>query len=163
MRSKRFSVAVMTALVPLSLLTACGSTDNADAPRTSSQAQSTLQVSEQWVKAAPDGMTALFGTLTNTGNTELRVVSGSSPSAGMVQLHEVSDGQMREKQGGYAIAPHGSLTLKPGADHIMLMDLTGPIVAGQEVTVTLRMADGSTQAVTALARDFAGNQENYGK
>ncbi len=161
----RTAAALLAAVAPVLILSACSSSDGDKAGSSASQQQSALAVSDQWVKAAPDGMTAMFGKLTNNGDAEIRVVGGESPAAGMVQLHEMSaqDGTMamREKKDGYVIAPHSSLELAPGADHIMLMDLRGPITAGQEVTVELLLADGSKQTVTAVARDFAGNQENY--
>lgn len=151
-------IAALAAAGSLFLLAACGNDDGAAPARP-------LSVTDQWVKAAPDGMTALFATLANTSDAEIRVVSGSTPVAGKVELHETvaHDGAtvMKEKKDGYAIPAHGSLALTPGGDHIMLMDLKQPIVAGQTVTVDLRLADGSTEKVTAVARDFAGNQENY--
>lgn len=153
----RLLCAVLATIAAASFLTACGDDDKTT--------PAALTVTDQWVKAAPSGMTAMFGTLTNDGDSEIRVVSGTSDIAGKVELHEMVDegGQsvMREKKGGYAIPAHGTVKLAPGGEHIMLMDLKKPIVAGQTVVVTLRLADGSTHAVTAIARDFSGNQENY--
>lgn len=165
-RKYRPAAALMAAAAPLLILTACSSNDTTPAAESSASAQqSALVVTDQWVKAAPEGMTALFGTLTNNSDAEIRVVSGSSDVAGKVELHEVvsEGGQnvMQEKKDGYAIPAHGSLTLKPGAEHVMLMDLKKPITAGETVTVELRLSDGTTQTVSAVARDFAGNQENY--
>lgn len=161
----RTAAALLAAVAPVLILSACSSDDSGKAGTSASQEQASLVVSDQWVKAAPSGMTAMFGTLTNNGDSEIRVVGGESPVAGMVQLHEMSaqDGTMamREKKDGYLIPAHGSLQLAPGADHIMLMDLKEPIAAGQDVSVQLMPSDGSTQTVTAVARDFAGNQENY--
>lgn len=165
-RKYRPAAALIAAAAPLLILTGCSSSDSTPAAESSaSAAQSPLVVTDQWVKAASEGMTAMFGTLANHSDAEIRVVSGSSDVAGKVELHEVlaEGGQnvMREKKDGYAIPAHGSLTLKPGAEHVMLMDLKQPITAGQTVEVTLRLSDGSTQTVSAVARDFAGNQENY--
>ncbi|GAC58408.1 hypothetical protein GOHSU_38_00470 [Gordonia hirsuta DSM 44140 = NBRC 16056] len=165
-RTFRPAAAIVAAAAPLLILTGCSSTDSSPAADSAAaQQQDRLVVTDQWVKAAPEGMTALFATLTNPGDSEVRVVSGTSPAAGKVELHEmaVSGGEnvMREKKDGFVIPGRGTLTLAPGGDHIMLMDLKGPINAGQTVEVDLRMADGSTQKVRAMARDFAGNQENY--
>ncbi|MGU3502780.1 copper chaperone PCu(A)C [Mycobacterium sp. C31M] len=124
-----------------------------------------VAIEEQWAAATDDGMAALFGTLTNAGGTEARVTSGTSPAAGMVELHEVvgeaGSKTMQAKDGGLVIPPGGSHELVPGGDHVMLMDLTGPLAPGAEVTVTLAFEDGSTLPVTAQVRDFAGANEEY--
>jgi periplasmic copper chaperone A len=68
---------------------------------------------------------------------------------------------MQEKKGGFTIPAKGSLELAPGGNHLMLMDLTGPIKAGDDVTFTLTMKDGSTYEFTAPAKDYTGANENY--
>lgn len=151
----RLAAAFVAAAASLLVLAGCSSTDS------TVPANEALAVSDQWVKAAPEGMTAMFATLSNHSDSEIRVVSGSTEVAEKVELHEVTDGVMQEKKDGYAIPAHGSLTLSPGAEHIMLIGLKQPIVAGQTVVVELRLSDGTTTKVDALARDFAGNQEEY--
>lgn len=126
----------------------------------------TVQVSEQWAGAADAGTTAVFGTLTNTGHHDVRIVSATSPAAGTVELHEVvSDGSgsktMRPKDGGLSIAAGGTHELVPGGDHVMLMDLKAPLQPGADVPVSLVFEDGSSLPVTAQVRDFAGGNENY--
>lgn len=159
-RSLRAATILLSVAAPLLVLTACG--DDNDTP--TSEADQ-LTVSDQWVKAAPDGMTSAFGTFTNTGDRQVRIVSASSAVAASTELHEVVESggtsTMREKKDGFAVPAGKSLTLKPGAEHIMLMGLKQPITTGESVQIELRFADGSTQTVTALARDFSGNQEDY--
>ncbi|MGA5534478.1 copper chaperone PCu(A)C [Mycolicibacterium nivoides] len=126
----------------------------------------TVHVSEQWASAADTGMTAVFGTLKNTGHHDVRIVSATSPAAGMVEVHEVvSDGggskTMRPKEGGLTIAAGGTHELVPGGDHLMLMDLKAPLQPGADVPVSLMFDDGSSLPVTAQVRDFAGGNENY--
>lgn len=43
----------------------------------------------------------------------------------------------------------------------MLMGLTAPLQAGQEVSLTLTFADQSTVEVSAPVKDFAGADETY--
>jgi hypothetical protein len=124
-----------------------------------------ITVRDPWIKTADTGNSALFGTLVNGGDKELTVVSGTSTAAAMVELHEVVkvDGKMvmRPKTGGYVVPANGTHELAPGADHVMLMHLTKPIKAGDEVTVTLTLSDGSTVTITAMAKPFAGGGESY--
>ncbi|UVY84654.1 copper chaperone PCu(A)C [Brachybacterium sp. NBEC-018] len=125
-----------------------------------------LSLADAWVKSAESGMSAVFGTLTNASSSAVTLVGAASSAAGMVQLHETNaDGSggmsMKEKEGGFAIPAGGELRLEPGGDHIMLMDLTAPLLAGDAVEVTLQFAGGAELPITATVKDFAGAQENY--
>jgi copper(I)-binding protein len=156
----------LTAAVSLLVgsLVSCSKTDTASTENRD-QGSSVVTVADQWVKAAPSGMTAVFGTLKNSGAKEVTVVSASSPVAGEVELHEVvgqpGSTTMRPKDDGFAIPGGGSHVLAPGGDHIMLMDLKGPLQAGAEVEVTLSFNDGSSLPFSAQVRDFEGAAENY--
>ncbi|MGN7210298.1 copper chaperone PCu(A)C [Brachybacterium paraconglomeratum] len=125
-----------------------------------------LTLVDPWVKAAEQGMTSAFGTLTNATGRALQLISASTPSAGMVELHEtMGDGSggmsMQEKEGGFPIPDGGELVLEPGGDHLMLMDLSAPLRPGDEVELTLQCEDGTELVVTATVKDFAGAQEHY--
>ena len=125
-----------------------------------------LTLVDPWVKAAEEGMTSAFGTLTNATGRALQLISASTPSAGMVELHEtMGDGSggmsMQEKEGGFPIPDGGELVLEPGGDHLMLMDLSAPLRPGDEVELTLQCEDGTELVVTATVKDFAGAQEHY--
>jgi periplasmic copper chaperone A len=127
---------------------------------------STVTIGDQWASSADMGMAAVFGTLTNTGRHEARVVGGESPLAGRVEVHEVTPDAtgtkvMRPKEGGIPVPAGGSHELVPGGDHIMLMDLKEPLKPGADVDLTVLFEDGSTLPVTAQIRDFAGADEDY--
>lgn len=143
----------------MAVATACGSSD------TTGPHADSITVSDAWIKASDTEMTAEFGTLTNDSDSDIHLVGGSSEIAGKIEIHETveTDGAMamREADGGLAIPANGSLTLDPGGDHLMLMDLREPINAGDTVVVTLEFGDGSTKEVSATARDFLGNNEKY--
>jgi len=70
-----------------------------------------------------------------------RLVSGETPAAGKLEIHEmsVSDGvmKMRPIDGGLALAPGQTVKLVPGGYHLMLIDLKKPLKAGDKVPVTL--------------------------
>ncbi|WP_040796777.1 copper chaperone PCu(A)C [Nocardia higoensis] len=158
---RRIAGLAAVAIAPL-LLSAC-SGDNSPAEATAAE---TVTIQDQWIKAADSGMSAAFGSLTNSGGREATIVSASSPASERVELHEVvvdagGAKTMREKDGGFVLPAGGTLTLAPGGEHLMFMDLHGPLRTGSEVPVTLSFADGSTTTFTAQVRDFAGNQENY--
>lgn len=147
------------------LLAACSA--NTDAPETTSgPAAESVTIADAWVKAADDGMSSAFGELHNSGADDVTVVSATTDAADMIELHETVENEagamvMREIEGGFVIPASGALVLEPGADHIMLMGLTGAMAAGQEISFTLTFSDDSTYEFTAPVKDYAGANESY--
>jgi copper(I)-binding protein len=144
-------------------LTGCAS---AAAPAENEPAGDSVEIADAWIKATDEDMSAAFGTLTNDSDQDVTIVSAETDAAGMVELHETVENEagemvMREIEGGFSIPAGGSLLLEPGADHIMLMGLTGALAAGDEVTVTLTFSDDTTYAFTAPVKDYSGANENY--
>ncbi|SIS14246.1 copper chaperone PCu(A)C [Microbacterium sp. RURRCA19A] len=155
----RLSALALAATVALS---GCAST----APAPAVPAADSFSTTDVWVKAADAGMSAGFGELRNDGDTDLTVVSATSPSTSAMELHETvqnESGQMvmRPVEGGFVIPAHGAITLEPGGDHLMFMDVTTPLRVGDETTITLTFSDDSTAEITAPVKEFAGANENY--
>ncbi|MFD0556172.1 hypothetical protein FB566_1406 [Stackebrandtia endophytica] len=162
LRAVASAAALFTALV---LLAACGGDATADQTADdSADTAAILEISDAWVKTAESGMSAVFATVTNPGDTDVAVV-GAQSELSVVELHEVAmvDGEMkmREKDGGFVIPAQSGHQLEPGGDHLMLIDIDRPIQAGDEVTVTLTLDTGETITFTAIAKDFAGGNEEY--
>lgn len=127
-------------------------------------------VTDAWAKAtdggAAEAMTGVFGTLVNDSGEDVLVVAASSPAAARVELHTTAMGDdgsmvMTPVEDGFVVPAHGEHALEPGGDHLMLMELTEPLEPGAEVALTLETADGDTVEVVAVARTFAGGQEEY--
>lgn len=138
------------------------STETADA---AAQADA-FTITDPWVKAAKEGMTAVFGTMADTGDQEIVVTEATSDIATMMELHETvakDDGSMamQPKEGGFSIPAGGEHELAPGGDHLMVMGLTRPLKAGEMVTVTVTFADGSTTDFEATVKNFSGADEKY--
>ncbi|WP_229662109.1 copper chaperone PCu(A)C [Agromyces bauzanensis] len=131
-----------------------------------SVAEASVILTDGWAKAAETGMTAVFGSLENAGSEDLVVVAVESDAAESAELHEmVGDGSgtmsMREKDGGFPIAAGDHLHLEPGGNHIMLLGLTAPLLAGDEVALEISFDDGSTIEVTVPVKDYEGANESY--
>lgn len=109
-------------------------------------------------------MTAIFGTLVNESNEDIEIVAfSSSVDAGINEIHETVDGQMREMEEPLIIPAGESVALEPGGAHFMLMDVKEPVMAGDEVTVTVELADGSTEEFDDIpVRTIGAGDENYG-
>ncbi|KHO28517.1 copper chaperone PCu(A)C [Corynebacterium minutissimum] len=118
------------------------------------------------VRAMEEGsdMTAIFGTLHNTTDKDISVVGfTSSIEAKQYQIHEVVDGVMQEKDGGFNIPAGEAVKLEPGSYHFMLMGVAEPIMAGEHVTMTLELGDGSTVELGDIpVRSIGAGDENYG-
>jgi copper(I)-binding protein len=106
-------------------------------------------------------MSAAFMTITNDTGEEVTLVGGSTDVSERVEIHEVVDGVMRPIDGGLVIADGTTSTLKPGGNHVMLMGLTQDLKAGDEVSLTLKFADGESVKVTAPVKDVSAGEEPY--
>jgi hypothetical protein len=132
----------------LAALLACGAARAGDAPP--------LKVEEGWVRAVPPSLTdtAAFMRLKNTGDTPLRVTGGKASIAAMGMLMKTTRKTVQGVEvlgmGGLDfidIPPHSEHVLKPGGDHLMLMNLSAHPHPGDMVTVTLEFDPGH-QTVT---------------
>ena len=168
-----------TALASLVLLplAACGAGDagkpapdedsaGSDGGGVDATASGTITVTDPWVKAAEDGMTAAFGTVANGTSGDLVLTGVTTSASSEVQLHETSpDGSggmsMQEKEGGFELPAGEELVLEPGGHHLMLMDLTEPLRPGDQVELTLVFSEGTEHPFTATVKDFSGAQEHY--
>lgn len=120
----------------------------------SAHAQTT--VTDPWVRGtvAQQKATGLFVQLTSAQGGKL--VSGSSPLAGSVEIHEMAmvNDVMKMRQVPALDLPAGKpVALKPGGYHLMLMDLKQALPAGSTVPVTLVVegADGKRETLTLQA------------
>lgn len=174
----------LASLAMITTLSACGSSQTAATSPSSAPSSTTtasgsaseaskasvgLELQDAYAKAEKASgemaMSAVFGTLNNASGAEITVVKATSDVASAVELHEVvMDGQARKMQpkpGGFLVPAGGSVELKPGGFHIMLMGLQRDIRPGDTVTVALELSTGSTLTVDAIGRDMANAQESY--
>lgn len=146
-------------------LVACGSDDADTDAADTTQTEAAVTVDDAWVKATEGEMTGSFGVISNSGDTDLTVVSATTTASDRTELHEVVmiDGEMKmtEKDEGFVVPAGGEHVLEPGADHVMVMDLQEPIAAGDSIDVTLVLDDGSEVTYSAQAREAEVGDEEY--
>ena len=130
-----------------------------------SASSGTLKIEGAWVKASKGGMTGVFGKITNSGDKPVKITGASSTATDTVQLHTTtkgSDGGTKMEQvHEFTIEPGATLELKPGGDHIMLMDMGCSLAAGGATTVTVKTEDGASLEFKPVARDYQGAKEEY--
>ena len=114
-------------------------------------------VSEPWVRGtvAQQTATGAFMQITSTGGG--RLVSVSTPAAGIAEIHEMkmegSTMQMRALPQGLPLPAGKAVEFKPGGYHLMLLNLKAPLKAGDSVTLTLvvESANGKTETLHVKA------------
>lgn len=180
-RTRRLTAVALLTLAAPAALTACSSDDSgisgdsksaaSSAPVTSTSATSSADAtmasritpSDTWAKAADSGMSAAFGTLKNTGTKPI-VITGARGDAGPVQLHvtqRTATGMEMKETKSFTVPAGGSLELKPGSSHLMFMNLSHALKAGETQKLTVTFEDGSHTDVSFPVRAYDGAKEKY--
>lgn len=113
---------------------------HAASPVTAEAVQGTVQVSNAWIRATVKGQQAAGGFMDLTSAQASTLVGVETKVAKHAELHEmVMDGDvMRMRVIDALPLPAGvTVSLKPGAHHLMLTDLKRPLVEGESVALTL--------------------------
>jgi periplasmic copper chaperone A len=130
---------------------------------------STITVEKPWARATPAGATtgAVYMTLANKTDTADRLTAASSDAANKVQVHEMAVVKgimkMRELANGLAIPANGSVTLKPGGYHVMLIGLKKGLIAGQTLPLTLTFAKAGNISVSVPIQAIGATQGSMGE
>jgi len=99
-----------------------------------------VTVHDPWVRATVPEQKTTGGFMTLTSPTDARLVSVSSPIAGLTEVHQMTmeNGVMRMRAVSSIEIPAGKqVQLKPGGFHIMLMNLKRQVKEGETVPITL--------------------------
>jgi hypothetical protein len=146
MSARRAASLLLIALIATALI-ACSS---------GGSASGSLTVSGAWVRVptSPD-TTAAYLTIVNGTSTDDALVSASSTAAASVSIHETTT---ESGMTGMHMVPSiripggGTVELKPGGYHIMLMGLTGDLKAGATIQLVLTFEHAGVVTVTAEVR-----------
>jgi copper(I)-binding protein len=113
----------------------------------------TVQVAGAVCRPTPVGRQMTGCYLTLTAATANRLVSVTSPAANLVQIHEsrIESGMMmmNELKEGLPLPAGETVALAPGGNHLMLLGVEEPLVAGDTVALTLTFESSSPVEVTA--------------
>jgi hypothetical protein len=102
-----------------------------------------LRVTEVWSRATPPSVKvgAAYFTVENLNNRPDTLLAVASPVAERVEMHThvMMDGMMMMHQlDSVEVPTQGNLEFKPGGNHVMLIGLERPLVAGERFPMTLR-------------------------
>ena len=111
---------------------------------TSALAQS-VDIKDAWTRSTVQGQKATGAFMKLTAKEGAKLVGGSSPVAGVVEVHEMKmEGdvmKMRAVPGGLELPAGKAVELKPGGYHVMLMDLKAPLMKDTTIPLTLIFKD----------------------
>jgi len=103
-----------------------------------------LVIENPRARATPPGAPVSGGYMMihNNGKEADRLIGGSAPFAGKVEIHEMAmEGdvmKMRELENGLEIPPGGMVTLKPGGFHVMFMQMKEQLKEGEKQKIKLQ-------------------------
>jgi copper(I)-binding protein len=162
-------------------LTACAAPPAA-APAAQSGTASDISVTSAWARPALGGMPAMdatkdpnatagsmdhgsmtmgaisaaYLTLENKGGADT-LISASGDVAEMIQVHETKekDGMMmmEEAKAGIPVPANGTVEMKPGGIHVMLMNLKHDLKVGDTFKLTLKFQSGKEVSVDVPVRE----------
>lgn len=107
--------------------------------------ESGIEIADAWARPGRlNGVTAIYMNVLNGSADTDTLISLSSSSAGLVELHEtyeLADDMMGMREAENPIFPGREVvTMQPGGLHVMLMQLTQSLNEGDEVDLILNFA-----------------------
>lgn len=105
--------------------------------------RSELRIENPVIRLVPEiaNTTAGFMKIYNNTGKNDRLINATSSISEITELHEMFEEngvmKMRRKEGGILIPDKTTTELKPGADHIMFINLKKPLNKGEKVIVEL--------------------------
>lgn len=119
----------------------------------SADAGETIQLARAWARATPAAAPAgaAFLTVENPGAEADAIVGAAAPVAGVAELHThaMEGGVMKmRKVERIEVPAHGSVDLKPGGLHVMLIGLKAPLAEGQSFPLVLTFAKAGAVETT---------------
>ena len=123
-------------------------------------APSDPRVESAWARPAKVGATsAAYFTIEQNGDADDRLLSVSA-DVGEASLHRSSNengiARMRPIEDGIAVAGKASVALRPGGDHVMLMNVNRDLAAGDKVALRLQFEKAGEKTAMAVVGNDGG-------
>jgi periplasmic copper chaperone A len=113
---------------------------------------SKVEFSNGWIKQLPPvvPMRAGYVKITNSSKQDVSITGMQSDAFETVEMHETTmkDGVMKMVQReSWVIPANGSIELKPGSKHIMLINPIHPLAIGDKVDLIVTFSDLKAQKI----------------
>ncbi len=114
-----------------------------------------------WIAEAPPVSKVLAGymSIKNTGNKDQKIISAQSDEFSSVEFHrtiEKNGMASMQHQTSLLIPAGGSLALKPGDYHMMLLKPVRKLRAGDKATFRFQLENGHSINATAVVKKASG-------
>ena len=142
---------VLILLMAAATMAACGSISPASSgPK--------ITVKDPWSRPSPlvGGNGVVYMELINQGGSDDILLGAETNIAEVAELHETKmegDVMKMSPVPNIKIPAGGSVSLKPGGLHIMLIKLKQELISGQKITLTLNFEKSGPMTITAEVRD----------
>ena len=115
-----------------------------------------IEIDRPWSRATPRGAKVASGyvKITNAGTTPDRLVGASFALSAKSEIHGLKD--------GLEIKPGATVELKPGAHHLMFIDLTRALAKGDRVKGTLTFEKAGTVEVEYVVEAIGATPPQHG-
>ncbi len=125
-----------------------------------------IVINQPYARATPPNAvtSAVFLQLINNAEQDRKLVAAKTPAAKKVELHDViHDGDIMKmrKIESINLPAQSQVSLKPGNKHIMLFDLTKPLVEGENIKIELLFANGEKQTIQAPIKHVMGGMKHH--
>lgn len=125
-----------------------------------------IEIVNAYARAVPPSApnSAAFMLIHNHSDAERHLISAESDVSEVTELHNHinDDGVMRMRQVPRITVPaKGSVELKPGSFHVMLIGLEKPLKEGDQVHLKLNFDDGSQQQLAIKAKKMMHKMMNH--
>lgn len=149
-------------LLPILLISVFSLSATAE-PRPST---SSLVFEDAWIAEAPpvSKVLAAYMSISNTGNTDIRLVSAQSKDFGSIEFHRTIDkeGMASMQHQPYLLVPAGGkLILEPGDYHMMLFNPGRKLRAGDESSFQFKLDTGNTINATAIVKKVSTEDSHH--
>jgi copper(I)-binding protein len=118
-----------------------------------------ISIANPSVRASDSTTSAVYFTIKNGGAAD-KLLSVSTGAAKVTQIHEtVTDGpstSMKQVE-GVDVPAKGQVALSPGGYHVMLIDLTAPLVEGSTIELKLIFEKAGEMDVTVPVKSIAAS------
>ena len=106
-------------------------------------AQAQVEIDKAWARATAPGAPVAGGymTIRNKNTAADRLIGASSAAAARVELHvHIKEGEVIKMRqvAAYDVPASGTFELKPGAAHLMFLQIARPFKEGDKIPVKLR-------------------------
>jgi periplasmic copper chaperone A len=126
-----------------------------------------VEVQHAWARASTGTTGATYFSILNRGAAPDRLIAIRTPVAEKAEVHEdkMENGIMKMRPvGPLAIEPGQSATLRPGANHVMLIGLKHPLKHGDHFPLTLSFEKaGDVQVMVQVERAGAMGADAAGQ